>query len=110
MLQTTSLSSDPFEGTWFLESTETIDERLVTTVWEPRVWKRDEIIDQLWLELLVLALCHPGLFNITSVVKSKPGWSCLEANVSNNLSNQDRDISEVLYASPGRESDDWGEW
>jgi len=98
-----------FAGSWCLESTDKINDVLVRDTgdrYPDPSWSREEIIECNWVPLLLLALCHSGLFNVSSVVECRPGWSCKIREVSN----IDRDAPWDEYESPGRDSVTWAGW
>jgi hypothetical protein len=99
-----------FAGSWYVESTETTEDVLVCHTggysFPCPSWSREDIIEYQWVPLLLLALCHSGLFNISSFVVCHPGWSCEIWDVSN----IDRDAPWSKYESPGRDSVAWANW
>jgi Apea-like HEPN len=97
----------PFANeSWYLEKTETIEASVISPD-ETMPWTREQILDEVWLPLLILGLCHSGSFNISEVLESKPSWAVEVAPV---LSVHSDDSDWWRYQSPERDSDRWPQW
>jgi hypothetical protein len=68
-----SVSEAMLDESWYLAKTETVESTAVAHSHRPPN-SQDKILDQFWLPLFVLALCHSGAFNVSEVSMSIPDW------------------------------------
>jgi len=94
-------------GSWCLLKTESLDETVVhhgamsfTTSW-------DQVLNEFWPELLILALCCSGRFTISNVIEANPGWKLKTITLADPYSDSSPFSSHL---APRKDETEWSAW
>lgn len=93
---------------WYLAKDEDVEETLVVRSGSHRfIISWDQILDELWPELLVLALCSPGRFTISNVVEAMPSWKMETVVLADPYADDSRFSAHV---APKKDDEEWSLW